>query len=204
MASHSPRIFNFSEDSISYIAPSWHEMTAATFDLSQMIEKQNKKFDVLVTLAKGGWPLARVLADFLNISTGISLGVKFYTGLQEKTAKPIVYQDITPISEVVGKDVILFDDVSDSGESLVFAKQYLRERGTKSITTTTLYYKSKTICKPDFYAGHTDAWIIFPFEIAESIRQLQARWSTQNVTRAEQTERFTQLGFEPEWVAAAA
>lgn len=203
MASRSPQTFTFKNDAISYIAPSWSEMTAATFKLSQMMAEKNKKFDVLVTLAKGGWPLARVLADFLNISTGISLGVKFYTGIQEKAAEPIVYQDIQPASQVAGKEVLLFDDVSDSGESLVFAQQYLKDLGAKSVTTAALYYKSKTVCVPEFYAGHTDAWIIFPFEIAESVRQLQTRWSTQNISRKEQTERFVQLGFEPEWIEAA-
>ncbi len=49
---------------------------------------------------------------------------------------------------------------------------------------------------PDFHAAHSDEWIIFPFEISESITQLQKRWTLQGTSGEEQQERFLQLGFE--------
>ena len=58
---------SFPNDSISYTVPTWADMMDGIFDISQQITASNEQYDVIVTLAKGGLPLSRILADFLTM-----------------------------------------------------------------------------------------------------------------------------------------
>ncbi len=167
-------IFSFLPDQTKYVAPTWNELEQLTLAVAEQITQAGRPVDVIVTLAKGGWPMTRSLADFLQIDEIASIGVKFYSGINEKLPQPNVYQDL-PI-DVAGKNVLLFDDVSDSGGSLEFAVGLLKERQVASVQTATLFYKEHSIIKPDYFAYTTNAWIIFPFEKREMGELLTEKW----------------------------
>ncbi|MBP9781924.1 phosphoribosyltransferase [Candidatus Woesebacteria bacterium] len=166
--------FFFPPDEVIYVAPTWNEMEQLTIAVSKQIINANKPIDLIVTLAKGGWPMTRSLADFLQIDEIASIGVKFYSGINERLPQPNVYQDL-PI-DVAGKNVLLFDDVADSGGSLQFVINLLKERKAASTQTATLFYKEHSVIKPDFFAYTTNAWIIFPFEKREMGELLTQKW----------------------------
>ncbi len=183
----------FSPDPITYIAPSWEELQQAAFLLSKQLLDQGKRFDRLITLAKGGWPLSRSLVDYLNIPEVASIGVKFYQGINTRYDKPVIYQDL-PVA-VKGERVLLFDDVADTGESLVFTRNYLQQQGVADITTATLFYKPRSKYMPDVFGAQTESWIVFPFETVETIKALGKRWKEAGVANSVMLERFQQLGF---------
>jgi hypoxanthine phosphoribosyltransferase len=155
----------------------------------------------MVTLAKGGFPLARILADFLQIPLIVSMGVHFYTGIGTRAATPEIYQDISPLDTIRGKNILLFDDVADSGESLLFAREYLLASGAGKVVTSALYYKEKSKIVPDYFGQLSAEWIVFPFEAMETHRYLSQRWRTEQVAAAEQYQRFLQLGLRESWLA---
>lgn len=197
---HSPSV-SFANDSVSYIVPTWSEMTDGIFEISQAIKKDGKNFDVIVTLAKGGFPLARMIADFLQMPTILSLGVHFYTGINQRLEKPEIYQEITPLTHIVGKNVLLFDDVADSGESLIFGSEHIMKLGAASVTTAALYMKPQTLHIPQYFAFTTEDWILFPFEVIESMHQLNERWKNQKISESERTERLIKIGCKKEWMS---
>ncbi len=187
---------SFPNHNISYLAPSWEEIDDVCLTLAGKIAQSEKKFDRLVTLAKGGWPMSRSLLDFLHIKEVASIGVRFYAGINTRLTEPKIYQELPVV--VKGEDVLLFDDVADSGESLVFTKAHLLELGVKSVTTATLYYKPHSVYKPDFFGLETTAWIIFPFEIMESIAGVLKKWQeTALLKEDEQREILAKLGIKP-------
>ncbi len=173
--------FSFPPDETTYIAPTWIEMEQLTHQVSKQIAQSNKPIDLIVTLAKGGWPMTRSLADFLQIDEIASIGVKFYSGINEKLPKPNVYQDL-PV-DVARKNILLFDDVADSGGSLQFVTELLNLRGVASVTTATLFYKEHSVVRPDHFAYTTNAWIIFPFEKREMGELLTQKWRTLEINQ---------------------
>ncbi len=189
------KTISFPNDSINYLAPSWDENERLAFVIAQQMKKNNLKVDRIVTLAKGGWPMTRSLVDFLEIDKVASIGVKFYAGIDKRLETPKIYQD-TPVS-VSGEHVLLFDDVADTGESLVFTKKYLQQKGVASVTSATLYYKPHSCLKPDYYGAETSAWIIFPYETVDAIARLGNRWLKQGCDLTDIKKRFTQLKFKP-------
>lgn len=184
--------FSFPPDETTYIAPNWNEMEQLTHQVSKQIANSNKPIDLIVTLAKGGWPMTRSLADFLQIDEIASIGVKFYSGINEKLPQPKVYQDL-PV-DVAGKHVLLFDDVADSGGSLKFVRDLLEQRRVASVTTATLFYKEHSVVKPDFFAYTTNAWIIFPFEKREMSMLLTKKWQEKNVEMELINQQLQQMG----------
>lgn len=202
MAPASSSQVRFPDDTVVYSVPNWDELTELVFQVSLQIREDGHRFPVMVTLAKGGFPLARILADFLQIPLIVSIGVHFYTGIGIRSSTPQIYQDISPTETVRGKDILLFDDVADSGESLLFAKEYLLATGAGTLTTASLYYKEKSKIVPDYYAQVTSDWVVFPFEAMETVKYLSARWQQESVPDADQHQRFLQLGLKEAWLAA--
>lgn len=63
---------------------------------------------------------------------------------------------ITSKSKIT-KNTLIVDDIIDTGKTL---EDYIQ----KNYQTATLYYKSHSKYKPNFYALTTNRWIIFPWE----------------------------------------
>ena len=183
----------FKQDSARYIAPSWRDLDQLTFELATQVIESNERFDLVVALAKGAWPMSRTLVDYLAIPQLVSLGIRFYSGINQRLSEPEVYQDL-PVS-VEGKKILLFDDVADTGESLIFASDYLLEQGATQVKTATLFFKERSAIIPDFYVSTTNSWIIFPFEVREMMQLLKNNWQEQGIAETEIQQRLKKLHF---------
>ena len=192
------KLATFVFDSIEYLVPTWEDMDRIIFNISKKINEDDSEFDRVITLAKGGWPMARPLIDYTQVNEVASVGLKFYSGINERLEKPIIYQDL-PV-EVKGERVLLFDDVADTGESLNFVFNHLKKNGVKSITTACLFYKPHSAIKPDYYGEKTLSWIIFPYELKETMGVLVEKWKKQGLQKREIIDRFEQMGFKKEKV----
>lgn len=188
--------FKFQNEPITFIAPSWQDLSDITDGLARELIESKMKIDLVITLAKGGWPMVRSLVDFLAISTVSSIGVKFYKGINETTEKPEIYQDLPITTDVKGKNIVLYDDVADTGRSLLFVKEYLEKLGAKNVIVVSLFHKPHSLIKPDFYGAETEDWIIFPYELRETLEVLAKRWKEGSVSEEEIVERFIGLGFK--------
>ena len=153
-----------------YVAPGWDEVYAMLLDLALKIRKSGFKADVIVGVSRGGWAPARILSDLLENTRTANIKIEFYTGLAKTANKPIVTQPISGV--IAGKNALVVDDVSDTGESLTVALEHLLKMGAASVKTVTIYYKPRSVFKPDFYSSVTDDWIIYPWERLEATRLL--------------------------------
>lgn len=187
----------FGTDQQHYIAPSWDDLDRLTVQVAGQIATTTSSFDLVVALAKGAWPMSRSLVDYTQIGELASLGVKFYSGINERLPEPAIYQTLP--TSVAGKRVLLFDDVADTGESLLFVKDYLLAQGASLVSTASLFFKPWSKCEPDFYGATTEAWIIFPFEKREMHELLQRKWQEQGTGEREIAERFAQLNISKNW-----
>ncbi len=157
-------------DSRQYLAPSWDKIYEMLLDLALRIRQSGFKPDLIVGVSRGGWAPGRILSDLLENTHTANIKIEFYVGLGKTTRKPIVSQ---PISEDISKKgVLVVDDVADTGESLKVALDHVREQGAGAVKTATVYYKPHSTFKPDFFAGTTSDWIIFPWERLEATKLL--------------------------------
>ncbi|MBN1329794.1 MAG: phosphoribosyltransferase [Candidatus Heimdallarchaeota archaeon] len=141
----------------------WNQVS----QLSAKIAKTYKP-DILIGISRGGLVITRLFSDILGIKDIGIIGVGFYTNIGETAKKPTLSQELT--TSVEGKKVLLIDDVSDTGKSLVVAVKYLKDKGAVQIKTVTLHYKPQSCFKPDYFIADTTKWIVYPWEKMEFAR----------------------------------
>lgn len=178
-------------EGIPYIGPSWDQMGVICFELAQKIIISGKKYDRVVALAKGGWTWARALVDYLGIEHVASVQIKFYSGVYETEGEPKIIQPLSV--SIKNENVLLFDDVADSGKTFIMAKDYLLKSGAKSVGTAALFYKPHSVFKPDYYIYETKAWVIFPHEIREIVETAGKKWQQSGLSEDEIVSRFKKL-----------
>jgi hypoxanthine phosphoribosyltransferase len=145
-------------------------------DIEELVEGLADKMDgfnpdVLIGISRGGLVPVRLLSDYLNNPNVAIFRIEFYKGIGQTNEKPEITHPLT--IDVKGKKVLIVDDVSDSGKSLIVAKEYIEKLGAKEVRIATLHYKPRSSFKPDYYVGETDAWIVYPWEKKEAKREIE-------------------------------
>lgn len=184
-------------DGITYVCPTWDQMGSLNFNLARQIIESGKTFDRLIALARGGWTWARDISGHLNIPELSSFRIKSYSGVNQ-SEKSIIVQPLT--DSIIGQRILLFDEVTDSGETIKLALEYLKVMGAKEIQTAALCYKPHSKIKPDFFAFTTKAWVVFPHENREFIQDSMDKWKSQGLSMQEVKNRLLLIGLSPEQV----
>ncbi len=153
-----------------FLPVTWDDITLSTLRLARKVVEAHAVPDMLVGILRGGWVVARLLSDYLGVNSVEAVGIRFYKGVGERHERPVITRPLT--ADVGEKKVLIVDDVADSGKTLQITIELLQLYGPKEVKTASIYVKPTTVIVPDFYVIETDAWIIFPWEYAEVLRNL--------------------------------
>jgi len=159
------------------------------------------KPEVLVGVAKGSLAYVKTLADLLDISDIEVIQIIHYTGIGKRLKKPVLVKGVSGL--IKNKNVLLFDNLADSGKTLKMAVAYLGLTTQKEIATATLIYKPVSKFKPDFYVFETKAWVIFYHDVLETVRLLSSPWLSSGITEKEIKKRFLKIGMPKKEVGYA-
>jgi hypoxanthine phosphoribosyltransferase len=153
-----------------YEAPSWSQLYSMLLSQAQEIRRRGFCPNVIVGISRGGWLPARVLSDLLENPNLANAKAKSYTGIGKAKDQAKLTQCVS--TDVKGKRVLIVDEVADSGKSLKLICSHVSASGAAEIKTATLYRKRGCPFKPDFYEAETEAWVVFPWEIKETLRHI--------------------------------
>jgi hypothetical protein len=173
----------------------WEDVERLSEELAQKIIESGFEPDVVVAISRGGFDPARILCDQLGIRRLASVQVEFYSGIQDTAEKPRIVYPLN--ADVRGKRVLLVDDVSDTGDSLMLAKEHVLAGSPGELKVATLHIKPWTSLRPDYHASETEAWIVYPWEPVESIRSIAAKLEKNGYPDREIREKLLELGFSP-------
>jgi hypoxanthine phosphoribosyltransferase len=170
-----------------YVAPSWDSIYEMLINIALRIKGSGFRPDYIVGVSRGGWAPGRILSDLLENTHTANIKIEFYVGIERTARKPIVTQPL--IEDITKKNILVVDDVSDTGESLKVAFDHVVGKGAADVKTATVYYKPHSIFKPDFFADSTSDWIIFPWERLEATKLLiqEARSEGRDLSSVRQT-----------------
>lgn len=172
---------------------SWEDVEELTIALSEKIKRVGFKPDIIVAVSRGGFDPARILCDQLLIRRLASLQVEYYEGVNVGEEPEIV---IPLNADVIGLDVLLVDDVSDSGESLNLALEHLKEKGSEEVRVATLHCKPWSDFEPDFFVERVTSWIVYPWELKETIRNIARKLSEDTADTSEIINKLENMGFK--------
>ncbi len=144
----------------------WARYGAMANSLASMVKQKGTKFDIVIGIARGGVPLAMVIADAIEVRMDI-INVKSYTGIRQRN-KPMILSTLT--NGIKGKRVLLVDDLIEEGETMHTVLGFLSKEKPLEIKTAVLFKKPWSKFEPDFYLKVVDKWIVFPWDRFETRR----------------------------------
>lgn len=174
---------------MNFLVHTWTDFTTDLQNIASLIRARPEQPDIIVAIARGGLVPARILSDFLGLQVA-SFTVSSYSGLKRNDDQHMSFELGGRLDD---RHVLLVDDVSDSGHTFARATKYLHKHGAKKITTAAIFTKPGSVHLPDVFAKETDAWVIFPFEILENIREIRTKWRNEKTTEEEIIRRFIEL-----------
>jgi len=173
-------------------APTWNQIYNMLLDLAESIRKDCFKPDIIVGISRGGWPPARILSDLLSNPNLANVRAEFYLGLSETKDEPSLTQPLS--MDVFDKRILIVDEVADTGKSLQLVKKHIVEQGARELKIVTVYYKPWSIVKPDYFAKETCEWIVFPWEVKETINRILRRSKGRKESVENEIEKLTEAG----------
>ncbi len=143
----------------------FHDLSKKTAD---KIIASGFKPDFIVGLARGGWVLSRVLCDFLGVKDLVSLKVEHWgvTATPDGSAQ-IKYPFRISLR---GRRVLVVDDITDTGESMRVATEYVKTMNPLQVKTATLRRIDGSKFTPDYFGDEIPwRWVIFPWNYVEDM-----------------------------------
>ncbi len=181
-----------------YLILSWDDVYNLTLQLSERIVESGFVPDLIVGIARGGWIPARILSDVLYAHAMFNVRIEYYTDLGIHGREPKITQPLSVPIE--GKNVLIIDEVADSGESLHHAIEYIQSLGVKEVRSAVLHLKPTSRVVPDFYMQCVTSWTVYPWELRESIIALVQKFKDEDPTmdmKAIRNKLVFEVGFDP-------
>lgn len=139
---------------------SWKEYNDKICFLKNLIDV---KPDYIVSIGKGGSIPGVILAEHFNVDN-YNLGIKSYCDFNQ--SEIIEYQPLQSYDIFKGKNILLVDDLADSGKTFDYALSKFKENGVENIKTVSVFKKKHSKFVPDFFVEElgNNIWVVHPWE----------------------------------------
>ena len=144
---------------------SWNCVEKYIEEMASEVVDRQFKVDGIISIGRGGMIPSRLLADKLGIKDIFIIQATNYIGYK-KSDMPIV--EIFS-HNIEGKNILLVDDIMDSGDTVTAVLSGLRRNKANRIMVATLTVRHTAPNKPSIYGKEikNDDWIVFPWETFE-------------------------------------
>jgi len=158
----------------------WEEVYSLCRQLVRQLRKADFRIDVIVAIARGGFVPGRLLSDMLGIHDLTSFKIEHYQGAYKQHEAFVKY----PLNaDINGRNVLLLDDVCDSGDTFAIGIEHIRHCGTvNEMRTAALHLKTVSKFIPDFYVETVSEWrwLIYPWAVNEDLSTMIAKMRLDN------------------------
>ena len=148
---------------------SWSRVIRDTKKLSKNIKDSGYEPDIIIAIGRGGYVPARILCDYLLIRDLTSIKVEHWGIAATETERAVIKFPLC--TYIKGKKVLLVDDITDTGDTLMISLEYLKTFEPEDIKTAVLIHKTCSAIIPDYFVSRVTKWrwIIFPWHIYEDL-----------------------------------
>ncbi len=172
--------------------PTWDQIYNMLLNQAEKIRKSCFNPDIIVGIARGGWLPARVMSDLLENPNLANVRTESSYHDAKNKSETLLTQCFS--TSVKAKRVLLVDEVADTGRSLILVKKHSYLQGSGEVKIATLYLKPWSAVEPDYYEKRTRFWIVFPWEIKETLRRIMETCRNKGVSIEEQTTKLVSSG----------
>ena len=167
--------------SIKHLYVDWEQYHRMIEQLALQVHESGFRFDALLCLARGGLRIGDVFSRLFDVPLAILAASSYReaAGMQQGTLD--IAEFITTTGGALRGNLLLVDDLVDSGVTLARVIEHLRDRyaALGEVRTAVLWYKAASTVRPDYFVQYLadSPWIHQPFEEYDTLRphQLAAR-----------------------------
>jgi len=162
-------LFRMMPDLFTVELVSWDYAHALSRNLAKLITVSRFRSELVIAIGRGGFVPARIICDYLLMTNLTTIRIEHWGMAASKYPEAIVR---FPLSvDVAGKDLLVIDDITDTGETLAVARKYLAHQKPGEVRLGVLQHETTSRIQPDYYAELiTDwRWIVYPWAMHEDL-----------------------------------
>ena len=158
---------------------SWEESVELAKKLAGIVREDRFSPDLVIAIGRGGFVPARVVCDCLLTTQLTSIRVEHW-GPAARCGEGALVR--FPLSiPVTRMNLLVVDDVTDTGDTLMATVEYLENQDPACIRTGVLHHKDSSRFCPDYFAEpvHEWQWIVYPWAVHEDMTGFMQRVLTE-------------------------
>ncbi|HYK93707.1 MAG TPA: phosphoribosyltransferase [Thermoplasmata archaeon] len=152
----------------------WEEIDRWADRLAEKIVAVGHRPQTIVGLTRGGWVPSRLLADRLGTKRLVALRAQHWGVTATPAGKAELTEGLS--GDVRGEELLVADDITDTGESLELATQHLLGHHPKRVESATFLHITHSKFRPTYYAEEISrdawVWVVFPWNYWEDLATL--------------------------------
>lgn len=153
---------------------SWSEIESWVADIVRKVERDGFRPDVVIGMARGGMVPSRLICDHLVVKDLFTVKTEHWGLTATPDGKAKLAQALT--TDIGGRSVLVVDDITDTGQSLVLARDHVGSLKPAALKTATLLHIAHSLITPDYFAKKVEkdewTWFIFPWNVREDLRNI--------------------------------
>jgi hypoxanthine phosphoribosyltransferase len=133
--------------------------------------------NAIIGLSRGGLVPARIISDMILLKELYAIKTEHWGLTATVDGKADLKYGLNVSIE--GKNVLIVDDITDTGQSMKLAYDYVKTLKPKTLKTAAMLHIGHSTFTPDYYAEYvSDAqwtWFIFPWNVYEDVINLTSK-----------------------------
>jgi uncharacterized protein len=140
----------------------WEDVGVAARALAQAVHNDGYRPDIVLAIARGGLIPAAAVAYALGVKNTYTMNVEFSTDVDQRLDVPMVLPPVPEFVDVADSDLLIVDDVADTGRTLEVVQAFCAGK-VATVRTAVLYEKDRSTVRCDYVWRRTEEWITFPW-----------------------------------------
>ena len=153
---------------INSIALSWNDIISDCNRLIDLIEQSAYNIETIVMIQRGGCIPGIIMSHKIKCDDVHIIKIRTTETddiCSSRLSTPVIFIP-SIIKNIRNRNVLIIDDVTNTGVTLEYAKKEILKYQPATCKTAVLVWDgdNNEKCTADYYARHTPNWVIFPWE----------------------------------------
>lgn len=153
---------------------SWGDVESWVDSIIHTMEKDGFSPDVVIGMSRGGIVPSRLICDHLVVKNLFTVKTEHWGLTATPDGKARLAQSLN--TDVRRRTVLIVDDITDTGQSLILARDHVASLHPGDLRSATLLHITHSLITPDYFAKEVDkdqwTWFIFPWNVREDLRNI--------------------------------
>lgn len=147
----------------------WEDIEQCCIEICEKVKSAAFTIDAIISVQRGGCIPGVIISHLLQVDEYYTVGIRTTSSEAVRATRyknPILHVPDT-LANIAGKNVLIIDDVTNTGNTLRYAKREIMKYRPHICLTSALIWDgdNSTKCLADIYSRFSPYWVVFPWEV---------------------------------------